>query len=406
MKAGEWDRKSFSGTELYGKTLGLVGAGRIGGEVAKRARAFEMRVIAFDPFMTAERAGALEIELAPLEEVLRRADVISLHVPLTESTAGMIGAPQLALMRRGAYLVNAARGGVVDEAALARALERGELGGAALDVFEEEPLPAEHPLRRLPNVVLTPHLGAATAEAQLNVAVEIAQAVRDALVDGDHSRAVNAPALGGEEMRRIRPLLELAERLGRLLATLVDGPIRSLEVRYAGVSEEVVLRPIAAWTLVGLLESAVGRGQINHVNALHLAAARGIDVQRVRRSARDDYAEYLEARVAARRERLVAGALLGAGHPRIVRIEEHDVSVLPEGTLLVVRNRDVPGVIGRVGTILGDAGINIAEYYQARQEEGGEALAAIRVDGHVPGELLAALRQLRDIMDVRQVQLD
>ena len=217
MKAGEWDRKSFTGTELYGKTLGLVGAGRIGGEVARRARAFGMRVCANDPYLTSERARALEIELATLDDVLKRADVLSLHVPLTESTAGLIGAAQLATMKKGAIVVNAARGGVIDEAALAASVQSGHLASAGLDVFAEEPAPADHPLRGIPQVVLTPHLGAATQEAQHNVAVEIAEAVRAALADGDLTRAVNAPAIGGEEMRRLRPMLELCDRIGALL---------------------------------------------------------------------------------------------------------------------------------------------------------------------------------------------
>src|SRR5690606_11364370 len=244
MKRGEWDRRSFTGIELYGKTLGLVGAGRIGGEVAKRAKGFGMRVVAYDPFLSEERARALEIELAPLEEVLRRADVLSLHTPLTEATANLIDAERLALLKPGAFLVNAARGGVVDEAALVQALEEGRLAGAALDVYAEEPLPADHPLRRIEGVVLTPHPGAATEEAQYNVAAEIVEAVRAAFLEGDYSRAVNAPAIGGEEMRRLRPLLDLAERLGTLAFALSDGGTEVVEVRYAG-SEDGALRPLA-----------------------------------------------------------------------------------------------------------------------------------------------------------------
>ncbi|MDQ3517254.1 MAG: NAD(P)-binding domain-containing protein, partial [Gemmatimonadota bacterium] len=220
MKQGEWDRARFSGTELHGKTMGLIGAGRIGGEVSRRARAFGMRVLVYDPYLNEEKARTLEVELTSLEDVLRRADVISIHVPLTESTAGLIGEAQLAMMKPGALLVNAARGGIVDEAALASALAGRRIGGAALDVFEQEPLPADHPFRSLDNIILTPHLGASTEEAQQNVALEIAEAVRDALLDGDLSRAVNAPAIGGEAMRKLRPLLDLAERAGRLAAAL------------------------------------------------------------------------------------------------------------------------------------------------------------------------------------------
>ncbi|HEX7048871.1 MAG TPA: phosphoglycerate dehydrogenase, partial [Longimicrobiales bacterium] len=379
MKTGEWDRKRFTGVELNGKTLGLVGAGRIGGAVASRARAFGMRVVAYDPYLSEERARSLEIELAPLDEVLARADVLSLHTPLTETTAGLIDAEALARLRPGAYLVNAARGGVVDEAALTEALTSGRLAGAALDVFEHEPLPADHPLRSLDNVVLTPHLGAATTEAQQNVAVEVAEAVRAALLEDDLSRAVNAPAIGGAEMRRLRPLLDLAERLGTLAAALSDGGIANVEVRYAGGSE-AALRPLTAAVLVGLLTEILGRGAVNFVNAAHLAESRGIEVRRTRTAPHGDYAEYVEVCLGDGDEpRRIAGALLAEGFPRIVRIDRFRVDVVPRGAFVVLRNRDVPGVIGRVGTLLGQAGVNIAEYHQARLEPGGDALAVVSV---------------------------
>ena len=406
MRAGEWDRKSFNGVELYGKTLGLVGAGRIGSEVARRARAFGMRVIAFDPYLTPERASALEMEQATLEDVLTRSDVISFHVPLTESTSNMIGERELGLMKKTAVLVNAARGGVINEAALHNALTNKVIAGAAFDVFEEEPLPAEHPLRSLPNVVLTPHLGAATAEAQQNVAIEIAEAVRAALVEGDYSRAVNAPAIGGEEMRKLRPLLALAEQLGSLASAMSDGAPERLELRYAGAIESA-LRPLTSAALIGMLAEAVGKSAVNFVNAIHLAEARGIQVERARIGAHRDYAEYIEIRVSSKLQKtLVAGALLSETHPRLVRIDGFHVDVQPRGTLVVLRNRDVPGVIGRVGTLLGDAGINIGEYHQARLEAGGDALAAITVDGKLPANVVEKLRALPEVRDVRQAHLE
>lgn len=406
MKAGDWDRSRFSGAELYGKTLGLVGAGRIGGEVARRAHAFGMDLIAYDPFLTEERARALEIELASLDDVLRRADVLSLHVPLTESTAGLIGDVALAKMKRGAYLVNAARGGVVDEDALRRVLQSRQLAGAALDVFAEEPLPPDHPLRALDNAVLTPHLGAATEEAQQNVALEIVEAVRDALLEGDLTRAVNAPAVGREELRRMRPLLDLADRLARLGTALASGAIERIELRYAGALDDA-LSPLTAAALVGVLTGAVGKSGVNFVNALHLAKARGIDVQRVRRGPHGAYGEYLELRLTGRGDEFrVAGALLAASHPRVVRIGDFHVDIVPRGSLVVLRNRDVPGVIGRVGTLLGNAGVNIAEYHQARLEAGGQALAAIGVDGRLEAELIETLRNVPEVLDVIQVQLD
>ncbi|MGH7507357.1 MAG: NAD(P)-dependent oxidoreductase, partial [Longimicrobiales bacterium] len=403
---GEWDRKRLSGIELQGKTLGLVGAGRIGGEVARRARAFGMRVIAFDPFLSSERAKALDIDLAALDELLTAAALVSLHVPLTDQTAGLLDEARMRRMKKGALLVNAARGGVVDEDALVRLLREGVLGGAALDVYETEPLPADHVLRTLDNVVLTPHLGAATAEAQQNVALEIAEAVRAALIDGDLSRAVNAPAIGGEEMVRLRPALVLAERLGRLAAALAGGPIDRLEVRYAGEAT-AVLRPLACAALVGTLGDVVGRNAVNLVNAMHLAQSRGIAVARTRLADQGNYTEYIEVRVGDdRSDLLVAGVLIDASHPRLVRINDFRVDIRPRGTLVVLRNRDVPGVIGRVGSVLGRAGVNIAEYHQARIQQGGNALAAIRVDGLLDEAVTRELAAIPEVQEVRQVQLD
>jgi D-3-phosphoglycerate dehydrogenase / 2-oxoglutarate reductase len=406
MKAGEWDRKTFTGSELYGKTLGLVGAGRIGGEVARRARVFGMRVVAYDPYLAADRAETLEIELCTLDDVLARADIISLHVPLTDGTAGLIGAAELARMKRGAFVVNAARGGVLDEAALADALRSGHLAGAGLDVYAEEPLPADHPLRGVEHAVLTPHLGAATDEAQQNVALEIAEAVRAALADGDLTRAVNAPAIGGEEMRRLRPLLDLSERLGRVAAALVGGAAEHVVIRYSG-PDDVVVRPIAAAAMAGVLRHVVGSGAINLVNALHIAESRGITSERARVGTHGPYEEFVEVRLrTSKGEIRVAGAVVAGRHPRIVRIDGYRIIVRPQGTLVLLRNRDVPGVIGRVGTLLGEAGINIAEYQQARLQAGTEALAAIRVDGAVRESVMAALAGLTDVLSVAQVDLD
>lgn len=407
MKKGEWDRKSFSGSELYGKTLVLVGAGRIGGEVAVRARAFGMRVIVYDPFLSAERAQTLQVEqIEALDDALPLADVVSVHVPMTNATAGLLNAARLALLKRGAYLVNAARGGIVDEAALANALNTGALGGAAVDVYSAEPLPADHPLRTTRNTVLTPHLGASTTEAQRNVAVEIAIAVREALLEGDLSRAVNAPALGGEEMRRLQPLLDLAKRLGTLAAGLIDGSMERIEVRYAG-AEAAALRPVAAGVMIGAISTQLEPYTINIVNALHVARTRGIQVSQVALEPYRGYAEYVEVVVHAHSKSLrVAGALLSRDHPRVVRIGDFHVDVNPRGTMIVLRNRDVPGVIGRVGTILGEARINIGEYHQARIASVGEAMAAITIDGELDAAVLMALRALPDVLDVRQVRLD
>ncbi len=406
MKDGQWDRSSFGGTELYRKVLGLVGAGRVGGEVARRARAFGMRVLAYDPFLSPDAAREMGAELAPLEQVLREADVISLHVPLTDKTRGMLGDAELALLKPSAVIINAARGGVMDEAALFRRLSEGKIAGAALDVFDPEPLPPDHPLRGLPNVVLTPHLGASTDEAQLNVAIEIAESVRAALLEGDFSHAVNAALVGGDRLKRLKPLLDLATRLGRLGAALVDGPVTAVDVRFAGEGDDL-LRPLAAGALIGILEAAVDAMAINVVNALHLAKQRGIQVDRTRVETPQDYSDLIEVRLTSKSRRVsVAGAMLAEGHSRVVRIDDFRVDVVPRGVVLVLRNHDVPGVIGRVGTLLGNAGINIAEYYQARLTAGGDALAVVSMDTALPRNIGEALQALPEIRSVAQVVFD
>lgn len=404
MKAGEWDKKSFTGTELCGKTLGLVGAGRIGGEVARRARSFGMRVLVHDPFLNAERARALDVEIATLDEVLEKADVISAHVPLTEATRNLIGEAQIARMKRGVLVLNVARGGVVDEHALLAALESGQVGGAALDVFETEPLPADHPFRTLANVVLTPHLGASTSEAQHSVAIEIAGAVRAALVDGDLSRAVNAPSLGGVDVQRVRPILHLAQRVGTLGAAIAGGPLKGIEVRYAG-SHPSGLRVITAAAVAGALTHVSG-GAVNLVNATRLAQSRGIRVDQMQLDSAAPYAELVEVRVAADTgEARLVGAMLGEGHERIVRVDDYAVSLSPRGTLLVVHNRDVPQVMGLLGTALAAAGQFVDEYQQARREGGGEVLALVRIDRPADDAVLGRLRAVPDVIQVQQVLL-
>lgn len=404
VRAGEWNRKGLRGTQLCGKTLAVLGAGRIGAEVIRRGRAFGMRVLAHDPYVTAERANDLGVELVGLDELLAAAEVLTIHIPLTEESRGLIGADAIARMPAGAVLVNAARGGLVDERALAAALESGHLGGAGLDVYADEPLPADSPLRSAPNLVLTPHIGASTAEAQREVSRQIAVAVRDALLSADYQAALNAPYESGER-GRVAPVMELGRRLGTLLAQLDDGRRRRVEVRYGGTVAGV-LRPLAAAALEGFLSARV-EPPINVVNALSIAAERGIEVARVRTGQVGDYTNHVELRASAADGAdsvTVGGALLGDGqHARIVRIGQFHVDTVPRGTVLLVRNRDVPGVIGEVGTKLGSAGVNIAEYHQARTEAGGDALGVVTVDGEVPRGVLEDLRSLPAVESVRQV---
>ena len=404
LRAGRWERSRFKGIELYGKMLGLVGAGRIGLEMARRARAFGMRVVAYDPYLLPERAAQARVELVTLPDLLESSDVVSVHCPLTEETRGLIGPREIEMMKPDAYLLNVARGGIVDETALAEALRTGRLAGAAFDVFAEEPAPRDHPLLGLENVVAVPHLGAATREAQRSVGIEICEAVRDALMRGDFRSAVNAPELAMEGYAELAPLIDLSRRLGRLVCGLARGSYRSLEVRYLG-SRERALRPVAAAAVQGLLSEIV-EPPLNLVNALHVARERGIVLQQVALGAGGTTGDYLELELQTAEGRLrVAGTLLAEDRPRISRIGDYHVDIPPRGTLLILKNRDVPGVIGEVGSVLGDAGVNIAEYHQARLEAGGEALAAIAVDGAIERAVIERLADLDEVTRVWQIDL-
>jgi len=406
VRAGEWKRKALKGSQLFGKTIGVVGAGRIGAEMVRRARAFGMRVLAFDPYVTAERANELGLALVSLDKLLESSDIVTVHVPLTEENRGLIGEEQIARMPDGAMLINAARGGLVDEGAVAAALVSGKLGAAGLDVYEREPLPEDSPLRSAPNLVFTPHIGASTAEAQVEVSRQIAVAVRDALLSADFQTALNAPYEAGER-GRVAPVMELGRRLGTLLGQLDDGRWERVEVQYAGAIPGV-LRPLTAAAIEGFLARRV-EPPINVVNALSIASERGIDVARVRTGAIRDYTNHvrLQATRPGSEELIVAGALMGDGeHTRIVRIGRFHVNVVPQGTLLLIHNEDIPGVIGEVGTLLGAAGINIAEYHQARTEAGGTALGVVRIDGIVPVSTLEAIRALDAVERASQVVFD
>lgn len=405
VRGGAWDRRGLSGMQLCGHTLGVVGMGRIGSEMARRARAFGLGVLGYDPYVEPDRAEELGVRMVELDELLARSDFVSLHLPLTEETQGLLDAARIARMRPGAILVNAARGGLVDEEALAEALRSGHLAAAALDVFETEPLPAGHPLRDAPNLVLTPHIGASTPEAQARVAVEIAVAVRDALLAGDLRAAVNVTPLGVAERRRLEPVLDLARRLGVVAAGLSGRRAGRLQVRL-GAREERGLRLTAAAVVTGYLRDAV-RGPLNLINALAVAEELGLEVARSRVRPQAGHAAWVEVAVpAADGSATVAGAIRNDLSGGLVRVDGYPVNVEPRGTLLFVRNRDVPGVVGQVGTRLGEAGVNIGEFHQSRDAKGGEALAVINLDQELEPGTLEALRALPDVRSAWQVRLD
>jgi D-3-phosphoglycerate dehydrogenase len=401
MRDGRWDRSKLLGSELKDRTLGIVGVGRIGSEIATRARAFCMDVIGYDPYVSDDRFTSLRIRrAASLDEVLEGADVLTVHTPLTDETMGMIGRRELARLRRGSYVVNLARGGIVDDQALVGALESGHVRGAVLDVFATEPLPADHPLRRAPNVVLTPHIGASTAEAQRNVAVDACVAVRDALLRGDISRSINVAAIGAGEWRELQPAMLVGRRAAAVArAILADSGMRAvrrlaLRCGPAVVGGSGALLSAAA---LGVLEGVVESDRLNLINARALAEARGLELSVAESLQLGPHAVEISL-AGGMQELAVAGEAPPGSAPRLTRIGSFHVDVTPRQTLIVLTNNDVPGVIGRVGTLLGDAAVNIAEYHQARLQQGGEALAAISVDDPVTEEVRRALLGLPDVL--------
>lgn len=387
MQAGLWERDRLLGTELKGRTLGLVGLGRIGGEITTRARAFGMKVLAYDPYIPEERFAALGATRAPtLGALCDAADILTVHTPLNAETRGMIGAPELARLRPGAIVANLARGGIVDDAALRAALGRGHLGGAALDVYVTEPLKGDHPWRGLEQVVLTPHIGASTAEAQRNVAVDACEAVRDALLWGDLSRSLNVNLPAGD-WALLKPSVDLARRCAGVARTLLADrgarAIESITLKRGGDLGSAATTLLAAAAL-GTLDGVVDESRLNLINARAVATSRGITLG-IAEDSDSAHARAIEVRIVADGEEIRIGGVAPLdAPPRLTRVGPFHVDVAPRDTLIVLTNRDVPGVIGHVGTALGNASVNIAEYHQARLKEGGEALAVISVDG--PGD--------------------
>lgn len=404
MKAGRWEKGKFLSVEVCHKVLGVLGLGRIGTEVARRARGFGMQVIAYDPFISAEAAGALGVDLVDLAELYRRADFITIHVPLSPETAGLVDARAIAQMKDGVRLVNAARGGIVDEAALHQALVEGKVAGAALDVFAREP-DTSSPFLALPNVVCTPHLGAASEEAQENVAVEIAQQVLDYLLRGIIRNAVNAPSLPPELFRRIEPYLVLAERLGRLAAQLGEGRTQQIRIHFGGEIAGVDSAPLSVAVVKGALDAILhSEDTVNAVNAMSLARGRGIRITESKSAEETDFASLIAVTVGTdRAETTVAGTLFNRREPRLVRIDEFRLEAPPEGYMLIFSNQDVPGVIGRIGTVLGRNQVNIAGMHLGRERQGGRAVSIVNVDSAIPGPVLDEIRRMPDIVYAKLV---
>ena len=405
LAAGKWERSSFVGTEVSGKTLGIVGIGNIGSIVADRARGLHMNVIAYDPFITEESAARMGIDLVALEDLYARADFVSVHTPLTPETRGLVGAERFALMKPSARLVNCARGGIVDEAALVEALDAGVIAGAALDVFESEPPDADSPVTRHPKIVATPHLGASTGEAQLNVAVAVAEQVRDFVLDGTVRNAVNVPSVSAEVASLLAPYMELAEKLGSLHAPLSRRVPTELRIEYRGEVATLDCAPVCAAALKGLL-SGVLDAPVNSVNAPFLAKERGIRLVEVKTDS-SSFANAVRLTFTdGDGSRVVEGAVFGQDIVRLVRFNDFHLEAVPEGHLLILHNRDVPGVVGRVGSFLAEQQVNIAGLVLGRVGgAGGEAVSFFNIDSPLEPSQLDELRGLQDITGAEMVTL-
>jgi D-3-phosphoglycerate dehydrogenase len=405
LKSGRWEKSRLQGIELFGKVLGVLGLGRIGSEVARRALGFRMQVIAYDPYLTREAAGRHGVEAVELDELLARSDFVTIHVPLTGDTRHLLGEDEFARVKPGVLIVNCARGGIVDERALADAIRAGRVAGAALDVFEQEPPPADHPLLGLEQVIATPHLGAATDEAQTAVALAIAEQVADALLHGVVVNAVNLPSIDAETYREQAPWLGLAEKLGRFLAQMADGRMREARLTYSG---ELAGRATTTLTLAfvrGLL-GAILSERVTDVNALPLAKSRGLRVAETSTTEAEDYASLVSAElVTDRGTSSVSGTVFFRRDARFVRIDDLPVEALPQGWMLVFANLDVPGVVGRIGTLCGRHGINIAGMQLGRERRGGRAVSVLNLDDPMPPAVLDEIRTMPDIVFAKLVKL-
>lgn len=410
VKASQWKRQDFLGTELNGKILGVVGFGRIGREVAKRANAFNMKVVVFDPFISKSSVKEQPVEFLDLNELLKAADFITVHTPLTPETKYLLNGQNFKLCKKGVRLINCARGGIIEEKALVQAIESGIVAGVALDVFENEPPAADHPLLKLKQVIVTPHLGAATQEAQENVAIDVVKQVVDALYERAIRNAVNLPSLDPEAYKVLKPWLLLAEKIGMLQTQLIHGSMKDVTIRYGGEVTKYSSNPLTSAVIKGLLTPVCGE-TVNFVNAPQMAKERGIVVTESRSTQIEDFSNYIEVEINTDKgngAQRIMGTLFGNRLARIVNINEFwGLDIDPHGYVIIIKNEDMPGVVGTLGTILGKNKINIAEMSLARVQKDGKmlALTTINTDNAVPDSVLAEIKKFPPIIDVKVVKL-
>lgn len=405
LKAGEWNRQKFMGVEVCNKTLGIIGLGNVGSIVAERAIGLRMKVMGYDPFVPEETAARLGVELASLDEIYKRADFITVHTPMTKETRGLINRRAFAKMKTGVRIINCARGGIVDEKDLADALQSGKVAGAALDVYVDEPPSPNHPLVKMEQVITTPHLGASTDEAQHNVAIAVVEQMIDFLSKGIIRFAVNLPSVSQELLSTLKPYLTLGEKLGSLPVQMLGKIPKEVQIEYAGEVTQYDVAPLTLAVLKGILTPAM-ESSVNYVNAPMVARERGIKVVESKSSRASDFASSITVKVKTKDKEIeVGGAIFGSNNPRIVKINNFYLEAVPEGHILILHNRDVPGVVGAVGTLLGEKGINIAGIELGREKVGGEAISLIHVDDAIPKESLDTLRSLPNIITAEMVKL-
>lgn len=404
LKSGEWKRSKFVGVELYKKTLGVVGLGKIGREVAKRARSFGMDVLAYDPFLSADSASKLGVPLVELDDLIKGSDFITLHLPKNAQTAKLISDKQFEMMKDGVRIVNCARGGIIDEAALVRAIQSGKVAGAAVDVYEQEPPAQDNPLLSLSQTVTTPHLGASTHEAQVNVAIDVARQIVDVLSGRQAASAVNMPSLSGEQMAHLSPFMKLAEAMGAMAVQTTDGRAEAIEVSYYGEVVDWDTNPITRAAVVGALQPVCPEN-VNYVNALVLAESRGVQVEQRHAGTHPEYTNLLRIRYRTdRQEREISGTVFGKTDYRITSVDGYGIDVIPQGRVLVSEHLDRPGIVGKVGAILGRFQINIAGMHVGRESPGKRAVMVLSVDDPVPDDVMKELSQIDGLDKVRLVE--
>ncbi len=404
---GVWDRKSFVGVELRNKTLGVLGMGRIGSEVASRAKAFGMNVLGYDPFLTEERADKMGVRKASVEDIIAEADFITVHTPLTPETRHMIGKEQFAKIKPGVRIINCARGGIIDEQSLVEAIDAGQVAGAAFDVFEEEPPAPEHPFLKHPKIIVTPHLGASTIEAQENVAIDVSEQLLHILRNEPFKNAVNMPPVPADVMNKLEPYFQLGKKLGSFSAQIAVGAVKEIAVTYAGELADVDTQPLTRRVVEGVLAYHLGSDQVNVVNAMHLAKIRGVNIVVTKSHATKGFTNQVGVTLRTdKEERLVAGTLLNGFGPRITQVDKFPVDVEPQGHILLISHHDKPGIVGRVGTLLGTQDINIATMQVGRKIVGGEAVMVLGVDKGVTKQVLNEITALPDLNNAKEVHLD